>query len=176
MNFIKKTGIILTTALVLNVGMAHAQTLSGSIGSTFKNAVDAGKENGAQNSALRNQLVTDHSSDIQNKEKTLVDQLNLALLNLENIQTRIATKTAETAASGTDTSSVNLWLASSSADIIIAQNNIALFASSTIAASSAYQSQTVLAKARKLADDAIGAVNLAHNDLQSALDVLTNIL
>ena len=138
---------------------AHAQT---------GNIVDSTLKNAAKNSALRNQLITDHSNDLQNKQQALADQLDLTLLNLKNIQTRIAAKTAEVAASGSDTSLVDAWLATSSSDIIASDDDIAQFRSSIRSAD--------IATARTYADAAISSVNTARDDLQSALDALTAIL
>jgi len=191
---IKKTSItsgiftasLFVVALLPLTNTAHAQTppiisqlIPSSIGSTFKDAFNTKKETAAKNSVLRNQLVVDHSSDLQDKETAFVDQLNATLLNLENIQTRIAAKTAETAAAGTDTYAVDSWLATSSDDIIIAHNDISIFAesvSSTSEVSAIFGNKSNIIQARKLANDAIDAVNTAHDDLQSALDALTAIL
>jgi len=169
--------VITAVIIASNAGTANAQTVaSNTISSTIKNAVSATKENAAKNSALRNQLVTESSNAVFTKEKALVDQLTESLLDLENIQTRIAAKTAETAASGTDTILVSAWLATSSADIILAQNDIAAFASSTPVSSSSPLFPADIAESRKLANAAIADLNTAHDDLQSALDALTNIL
>jgi hypothetical protein len=182
MKFIKKTirrgtssgiGMLLAAVLTLNTGIVHAQT---SIGSTFQNAVSSTKATANKNSLLRNQLITDQSSDVQDKEKTLADELGQNLLSLENIQTRIAAKTAESAASGIDTTAVNTWLATSSDDIVNAQNEVSAFTAYVIATSSDSESQAQINHARKLADSAINAVNSTHEDLQSALDALTAIL
>jgi hypothetical protein len=172
MKALKIAFILVSYGIVSTTGIVHAQIAStsqvNSISSTLKSAVNTTKENAAKNSALRNQLVAESPDSVQSKEKNLVDQLNLTLLNLENIQTRIAAKAAEAEASGTDVTLTSLWLATSSSDIITAQNSILTFASSK------KTENTIVV--RKFADAAIEDVNNVHDDLQSALNALMGVL
>jgi hypothetical protein len=165
---------ILTGSITL---VARAETtpqaIANTIDTTFKNVVDTSKTNAAKNGGMRNELVVNHSFDLQTKEKNLADQLSVNLSSLENIQSRIAAKTDEVAADGTDVDTVTVWLASSTIDMDTAQNNLSIFASSTLSTSTA---PVGIVEARKLADNAIDAVNATHDDLQSALAVLTEIL
>jgi hypothetical protein len=175
MKFSKYIGKIAIAGLILSgvVNTAHAQT---AIGSTFKNAVNNVKQNAADNAVTRNQLLADQETMLQIKEKGLSDELNTNILVLENVQTRIAAGAAEAEASGTDMTTVNAWLATSTADIQIAQQNVSAFSSSTMSTSSDSLGQVGIMQARKLAEKAITSVNTAHDDLQSALNALAALI
>jgi hypothetical protein len=161
----------------LSAPIAHAQivprAVTNIIGSAIQNVVDTTKENAQKNSTTRNDLIVNGQSDIQAKENDLADQLDSALSDLQNIQTRMEAKTAEIAASGTDTSSLGILLVVSENDIVTAQSSVSLFTSSVSATSTI---PVGIVQARQLAHEAIDSIDTARADLQSALDALVGTI